>query len=155
VVLAVVIGVLLHIAQGSGGKPSAGPSDSVGSHLPSASPGQSSAIPAVAGPKTPPTFVGSWTGQVVQTASNLDTTLSVHVVLTSGKESVSYSGPSISLSCKLTNTKATATQLTMNQIGSGDDCAGGIVRMRLSGADAASFTFTGNGQTASGQVTKS
>ncbi|HEY2505492.1 MAG TPA: hypothetical protein VGI58_03175 [Streptosporangiaceae bacterium] len=157
VVLAVVIGVLLYIAEGSGGKPANGPGNPAASHRPSASPRQSPATPLVAGPATPTPFVGSWTGQVMQTASGVRTTLSLHVVLASGKTTsrVTYNGPGIpALSCNLVNAKATSTQLTMNQIASGDSCAGGQVTMRLTGTGLASFAFSGNGETASGSVTR-
>lgn len=157
VAVILVVVVLLHLATGGSPRPAAGPSDTLATRTPSTSP-SSSAEPLATGPDAPAAFVGSWTGQVVQTSGNLSTTLAVSIVLRSGANTgmVTYTGPGITLSCTVAITNATSGALGMNQFpGQQDSCAGGQVQMKLTGTGAASFTFSGNGETASGSVARS
>ena len=149
VVAVVAVGVVVHLAQGGQGQPSANSSLSARTGTPSHS--VSPSLPASHGPVTPAAFAGSWSGRVKQLPTD---TYNVRVTLTAGKSSgsIRYSGVGFSCSGMLDLVNETATELTLNQGITHGKCDNGQVTITQAGTDAIGFRFTSSGPTASGTL---
>jgi hypothetical protein len=147
-----VAGVVLYLAQGTPGHPSAKSSLSAHTGRPvSDSPSPSFSVSL--GPVTPATFAGSWSGQVRQQPAD---TYTVRVTLRAGTKAgtIRYAGTGFSCSGALDLVTATATELTMNQGITQGKCLNGQVTITRAGAGAIGFRFTSSGPVASGTLNR-
>jgi hypothetical protein len=154
VVVAVVVGgIVLHLAQGTPGRPTAA-SSKLSARTKSTSPSPSASLSTSA--VTPADFAGSWSGQVRQPPTD---TYSVRMTLTSGSSSgtISYSGAAFSCSGTLNVLAAETAKLTLNQgsIPGQTKCATGQVTITVSGTNSVYFRFISSGPVASGTLNRS
>ena len=149
VVAAVVAGVVVHLGQGTRGRPSATSSLSAHTSGPSHSPSPRLSTSHV--PVTPAAFAGTWSGQVKQQPTD---TYNVRVTLKADAKtgSIRYTGVGFSCSGLLALVNVTATELTMNQGITQGKCENGQVTITQAGTDAIGFRFTSSGPVAAGTL---
>ena len=149
VVAAVVAGVVVHLGQGTRGRPSANSSLSAHTSGPSHSPSPRLSTSHV--PVTPAAFAGTWSGQVKQQPTD---TYNVRVTLKADAKtgSIRYTGVGFSCSGLLALVNVTATELTMNQGITQGKCENGQVTITQAGTDAIGFRFTSSGPVAAGTL---
>jgi hypothetical protein len=156
-VVAVLIGAaLVHVVQDSGSQASSGKlSANTGQDgkLPSASPSPTASVSSVS-PVTPTAFAGSWSGQVKQPPTD---TYNVSVELAAGATSgtISYSATGFSCSGALNLTAESSQKLTMSQGILQGGCENGQVTMTLTSSSTLWFSFSSNGPSANGTLTRS
>jgi eukaryotic-like serine/threonine-protein kinase len=151
-VLVLVGAALQHIVQDSGSKSGSG-SLSANTGQDTSQRSTPSATPAKR-PTTPAAFAGFWSGQVKQPKTDA---YNVSVTLARGANSgtVSYSGADFSCSGAVSLTQTTRRRLRMSQRISHGSCADGHVTIWLTSSDTIWFSFTSNGPTARGTLTRS
>ncbi|HEY2075138.1 MAG TPA: hypothetical protein VGH53_02275 [Streptosporangiaceae bacterium] len=152
VVAVVVVGVVLHLAQGTPGRPAANSGPPARSDR-SASDSPSPSLSVSNGPVTPAAFAGSWSGQVRQQSAD---NYSVRLTFTAGARSgtIRYVGTGFSCSGALALVSATDTELTLNQGIIHGKCLNGQVTITRAGTGAIGFRFTSSGPVASGTLNR-
>jgi hypothetical protein len=155
VVIALVVLLIVHLAQGghsaNHGNLSADTGHSASTS--SSSPGTKSPSPTQA-PTIPAAFSGTWSGSVTQGPA----TFTASVTLTGGRSSgsIAYTGADFNCTGDLSVTSASATTVTMNQgiVVGQKTCSNGTVTISANGLDSIGFNFQSPGSTpATGTLT--